>query len=293
MGSKIEQPVYTWLGMHIFYNGDADELLKRSIAPFVNLWKSFLSPVSPWFFIRYWEAGSHIRLRFKANPMYHEQMVEALNRDFFKFQYTQFKVEKVLIVAYQPEINRYGNQESIFWAEQHFAASSTYILKWFLIRNTASQITIQAIRLNLLLLFCTKWKLEKLIKICDLFINGWLPRLYRPGFSTDEEKQYWLNQFEQTLSSGKEMICLAARSFWKQLNEDAIADDLATYKTSNLEIMDRYVNAGFDDFKIQEIISSLMHMTNNRLDIANQEEAYLMYVVKTCICFIHRTKHHI
>ncbi|MFW0715529.1 thiopeptide-type bacteriocin biosynthesis protein [Pedobacter sp. N23S346] len=291
MGSEIEQPVYTWLGMHIFYDGDVDELLKRSIAPFVSRWKSFLSPISPWFFIRYWEGGSHIRLRFQAEPIYHEQIIEALNRDFFQFQYAEFKVEKVLTVDYLPEINRYGNEESILWAEQHFAISSACILNWLLIRNTTSQILIQAIRLHLTLLFCTQWKLEKLITICDFFIKGWLPKLYRPEFSIETEKQYWLNQFEQALSPKKELLCLAAEAFWKELNEDTIADELAKYKTSNLEMMNQYKNAGFNEFKLQEIISSLMHMTNNRLGIANQEEAYLMYVVKTCINAIRQTNH--
>jgi len=291
MASEIKLPVYTWLGLHIFYSGDADELLKRSIARFLSRWKSFLSPVSPWFFIRYWEGGSHIRLRLQADPVYHEQIIEALKRNFFQFQYPKFKVEKVLTVSYHPEINRYGNEESIFWAEQHFAASSAYILNWLLIRNGPRQITVQAIRLHLLLLFCTRWKLAKLIKIADFFIDGWLPRLYRPGFSIPEEKQYWLNQFKQAFSPNKELMCVAATSFWRELKEDVIADDLAKYKKSNLEIMDRYINAGFDDFKLKEIISSLMHMTNNRLGIANQEEAYLVYVAKTCLNAIHQKNH--
>ncbi|MFD2287780.1 hypothetical protein GJU39_16270 [Pedobacter petrophilus] len=288
MDDKTEQSNYTWLGLHIYYSGDADELLKRAIAPFINQWKNYFSPDSPWFFIRYWEGGSHIRVRFHASPAYHEQIKDSLNTDFFRFQHASFKVEKVLTVKYDPEIDRYGNETSMAWAEQHFAASSSYILNWLLIRNTTSQITLQAIQLHLILLFSTKLKSGNIIDICDFFINGWLSRLYRPEFSIEKEKEHWLNQFQEAFSSRKEMICLAAKSFWNELTENVLNDDLVKYSMSNQEVMNQYRNAAFGESKFQEIISSLMHMTNNRLGIANQEEAYLMYVVKTCIKSIYR-----
>lgn len=291
MNSIIKPINYTWLSLHIYYTGNADELLIQAIAPFISKWKFCFFADSPWFFIRYWEGGSHIRLRLHANSFYHEQITSSLSNDLCQFQSTSFQVGKVLYVKYDPEISRYGNVESIAWAEQHFAASSTYVLNWLLIRENSSQVTLQAVKFHLVLLFCVGLKPDKIIRLCDFFINGWLPKLYRSGFSGDHEKAFWLNQFEQAFLSKKEIVCLAAASFWQELAAESLHDDLAKYMTCSQKVMDQYQTAEFDEFKFQEIISSLMHMTNNRLGIANQEEAYLMYVIKTCIEHIFQVYH--
>ncbi|QXU43867.1 thiopeptide-type bacteriocin biosynthesis protein [Pedobacter sp. D749] len=291
MDSTIKPISYTWLSLHIYYTGNADELLKQAIAPFISKWKFCFFADSPWFFIRYWEGGSHIRLRLHANSFYHEQITSSLSNDLCQFQSNSFRVEKVLYVEYDPEISRYGNVKSIAWAEQHFAASSTYVLNWLLIRENSSQITLQAVKLHLVLLFCAGLKPDKIIRLCGFFINGWLPKLYRSGFSGDHEKAFWLNQFEQAFLSKKEIVCLAAASFWEELAVNSLHDDLAKYMMCSQKVMDQYQTAEFDEFKFQEIVSSLIHMTNNRLGIANQEEAYLIYVIKTCIEYIFQVYH--
>lgn len=291
MNSTINPISYTWLSLHIYYTGNADELLKQAIAPFISQWKSCFFAESPWFFIRYWEGGSHIRLRLHANPFYHEQMTGALSKDLCHFQSASFRVEKVLSVEYEQEISRYGNGESIAWAEQHFAASSTYVLNWLLIRENSRQVTLQAVKLHLVLLFCAGLKPDKIIRLCDFFINGWLPKLYRSDFSNDYEKAFWLHQFEQAFLSKKEIVCLAAASFWEELVTNNLHNGLAKYMTCSQKVMDQYQTAEFDEFKFQEIVSSLIHMTNNRLGIANQEEAYLMYVIKICIEYIFQVYH--
>lgn len=102
----------------------------------------------------------------------------------------------------------------------------------------------------------------------------------------EQEKEYWLNQFEQIFLPKKEMICLAASSFWASIAGDILNEELTQYSISCWEIMDIYHAEAFSEFKFQEIISSLMHMTNNRLGIGNQEEAYLLYVVKNCMISI-------
>jgi thiopeptide-type bacteriocin biosynthesis protein len=288
MDNTIKRTDYAWLSLHIYFSGDADEFLKRAVAPFIGRWKSYFSPGSPWFFIRYWEGGNHIRLRFHGNPFYHEQIKSSLNNDIFNYPNALYKVEKVLTAHYDPEISRYGNEESIAWAEGHFAASSSYILNWLLTIADNRQVTLQAIQLHLMLLFCAKLEPGKMIKLCDFFINGWLPKLYRPEIPVEHEKEYWLNHFEHTFSSKKDTICLAANHFWEELAENKLNNNLTEYSARSQEIMNQYQQAEFNELKVQEIISSLIHMTNNRLGIANQEEAYLMYVVKTCIQSIYQ-----
>lgn len=282
----MERPEYKWLALHIFYSGNANELLTVAIKPFIDQWKSHLAVFSPWFFIRYWEGGSHIRLRLNADLNFHEQIVKSGTIEFFNLIYPTFKIEKVLIVEYVPELTRYGNAESMPWAEKHFAASSAYVLNWLGTKKDEPQITLQAIQLHLLLLFCSQWPLEKLIQVSELFVNGWLPRLYRKELPVADEKTYWLMQFGQTFSKAKVTICLAAKIFHESFFHENLSDELANYKFVNTEMLHQYYQLGFQPDKLMKIISSMMHMTNNRLGISNQEEAYLMYVVGICLRYI-------
>ena len=279
---------YKWLALHIFYSGDANKLLTEFVAPLIAKWQCFLLPGTPWFFIRYWEQGSHIRLRLNADTVYHDEILSEVEVLVVEHQDLPFTIEKVALVDYNPEISRYGNEVSMPWAEQHFAASSSFILNWFLLKKATDSIFMQAVKLHLLLLFSTKWSPIQLIGICDFFIAGWLPRLYNPKLPIEAEKTYWLNQFVQVFDKVKPPISLATKDFWQKLTENDLDQELKSYLQTNIQILEQYNAAGFGESKLCEIISSLMHMTNNRLGISNQDEAYTMYVVRACLHYIYK-----
>lgn len=279
---------YKWLALHIFYSGDASKLLTAFIAPLVGKWQCFLLPGTPWFFIRYWEEGNHIRLRLNADINHHDEILKAVEVLVSEGKDSPFSIEKVIRADYNPEISRYGNEVSIAWAEQHFASSSSFILDWFKTKKNTESVFMQAVKLHLMLLLGTKWSSIQLIKVCDFFIQGWLPRLYNPKLAVEEEEIYWLNQFDCVFAKIKEPVCRATNDFWHQLIENNLNNKLKAYLQPNIKTLAQYNTAGFGNDKLCEIVSSFMHMTNNRLGISNQDEAYIVYVVRACLQHIYQ-----
>lgn len=264
-----------WLSLCIFYDEDADRLLKQVVHPFIQKWHS------PWFFIRYWEGGDHIRLRLKTAEIEHDEIVKALNLE-------NTGIKSIQIAQYEPEIDRYGSYKSITWAEQYFECSSDYVLNWIVKREVNQSIASQTIKLHLALLHTLKWEKEELIGVCNFFLEGWLPKLYNSTDPKEEQRTFWLKQFEKVFIPLKNQMLQASSQFWQELNDGIVDDNFREYLSKTIEVIDLYQNAGFEKDKLFQVISSFIHMNNNRLAISNYEEAYIMYVIISCLKFIHK-----
>ncbi|WP_293313907.1 thiopeptide-type bacteriocin biosynthesis protein [Pedobacter sp. UBA5917] len=266
-----------WLSLYIFYDENADRLLKQVIHPFIQQW------YGPWFFIRYWEGGDHIRLRLKAAEIEHDEIVKALNLE-------NTSIKSIQVAQYEPEIDRYGNYKSITWAEEYFECSANYVLNWIAKKEASQLPAIQAIKLHLTLLHTLKWDKETLIAVCNFFLEGWLPKLYNQTDPKEEQRTFWLSQFEKVFAPVKNQTIQATNQFWQELNGVVVNHDLLDYLSKTTEVMNRYQNSDFEKDRLFQIISSFMHMNNNRLGISNYEEAYIMHVMIACLQFIHKNK---
>ncbi|SHG14703.1 thiopeptide-type bacteriocin biosynthesis protein [Pedobacter caeni] len=285
-----------WFAIYIYYPGNLDLMLQQLIHPFTNRFFKNESD-GAYFFIRYWENGSHIRLRMKVDPEKQEMLsAEIRNRvNAFFAQYadpmlhTGPKTEsespghELTYISYEPEINRYGNQQSMPWAEAHFCSSSVFILDWINSRKDGSSILAQALSIHLMLLAATQWMFPRLLSVCDLFIDGWLPRLYDPAKDAALEKRLWLKQFESAFDRAKSQILPASKHFWESLTGDTAPDKVSRFLQENIKIMKNYSAAGFEEAKLNEIVTSMMHMNNNRLGISNYEEAYGVYCLRRAL----------
>ncbi|WP_412468959.1 thiopeptide-type bacteriocin biosynthesis protein [Pedobacter sp. KLB.chiD] len=267
-----------WLSVYLFHHGDANQLLKQLVHPFIMQW-----PL-PWFFIRYWEGGDHIRLRLKATEKQHHLIVNSLRAE-------NPVIKAIQIAEYEPEVQRYGNLESMPWAERYFECSSAHILNWIVNKQTNQSLIAQAIKLHLTLLFATGWNEKALIKVCNLFLEGWLPKLFNQTESKEIQRLFWLNQFETIFRKSKPQMVAAADQFWQALKAGDVDDDLNTYLSETISILKHYKSAGFEEHKLFQIISSFMHMNNNRLGVSNNEEAYIIYGVISCLQFIKTPAH--
>ena len=275
----MENQQQTWLSLYLFHHGDGDRVLKQIVHPFIKQWHA------SWFFIRYWEGGDHIRLRLKAAAHQHHSIVKSLDAD-------RSLLKSIQIAAYEPEIDRYGNLQTMPWAEHYFECSSAYILNWIVNKQTSQSPTAQAIKLHLTLLSATGWDKDSLIGVCNYFLEGWLPKLFNQTEPKERQRLFWLNQFERVFKVSKPQIIKAAKQFWQALNVKALDDDLNTYLSATIGITKLYQSIGFEKDKLFQIISSFMHMNNNRLGISNQEEAYIMYCIMASIQFIHEKPTH-
>ncbi|RNL81730.1 hypothetical protein ED312_18540 [Sinomicrobium pectinilyticum] len=288
-----------WLAAHIFYPGNLDNVLVYLVRPFLNNISVKLQQPTPYFFIRYWEEGSHIRLRLNPVPGKEEFIrKELLTRaaSFFR-EYpalprdsgSSLPAPTVQFVPYIPETERYGNLKSLPQAEYQFFRSSAFVLEW-LTGTSKAPILIESLRMHLILLLATGQDLNRLNEICTFFIDGWLPRLY--DGSTDEaiQKEQWLKLFRQSFLRHSEQILPASGIFREELVQGTADPRSLTFLQANTDIFREYENIGFTDDKMKSVISSMIHMGNNRLGISNHEEAYGMYCTQQCLQFIHKTK---
>lgn len=286
-----------WFAACLFYPGDLDLMLRELVAPFV--WEFFPDEdtEASWFFIRYWENGSHIRLRMHTELSLQNVLTKALEKranEFF-LQYPVFDAADRTTLAlnhvlqfpiYEPETARYGNHQSMPWAELHFFKSSAFILDWICTRKQGASALIQSLRLHLILLLATGWEISRLIIVCDFFIDGWLPRLYIPGTDTAAQKIFWLKEFEISFNRTKEIILPASKVFWEEITTGTANQKVQDLFKANRLTLQNYQRADFMEIKLIEIMTSLMHMNNNRLGISNHEEAYGMYCTVQCLDFI-------
>jgi len=112
-----------------------------------------------WFFIRYWQGGPHIRLRYKIKDINHKYKFESGLAKLiieFKKEYSQYEFENVKYdprvieienvselkiydnfsiedIKYEPELHRYGGVEALKYSELLFNESSK--LASYLIQN--------------------------------------------------------------------------------------------------------------------------------------------------------------
>ena len=284
-----------WISAHIFYSGNHDLMLQELIAPFVKNNLHLLVEHSPWFFIRYWERGDHVRLRLHhIESFFLKEDLVHMAGDFFKCYPAQrntqpdvdsdlFPDNSVQFINYIPEVERYGNTRSLPWAESYFASSSALILKWLADRKNKNTSFIDAIKLHLILLHAAWFNGIDVNGLCADFIDDWLIRLCNPLNNIPAQKQLWLQQFGRSFEPRKEQLTTAIFNFWMQISNKQLPEELYRFNELNLQIMLQYKNEGFPVNKILAIIGSLMHMTHNRLGINNREESYVMYCTHQCL----------
>jgi thiopeptide-type bacteriocin biosynthesis protein len=146
-----------WVSAHLFYHGDQDSVIVHLIPPIVaELADGGDRP--DFFFLRYWDAGPHVRLRVRAKPGDHDRVrhvIEARCRTFFRARPStdtvgQEEYEKtaallahaegmtgftrelapnnsVSFIPYRRENRRYG-RAAMAAVEKHFVDSSRIVL---------------------------------------------------------------------------------------------------------------------------------------------------------------------
>ena len=117
--SQEEKSQFKWLSVYIYYEGNLDIVLCKLIKPFLN--EVLNKYIKHCFFIRYYENGSHIRLRLKGylstldNSVW--PILENMANDFFSNSIKQNKSAYLKIDPYIPEFDRYGGEIGIEIAE--------------------------------------------------------------------------------------------------------------------------------------------------------------------------------
>lgn len=289
---SIKDPV--WLSAHVFYSGDLHLLLQKMLLPFLHELKQ-LNLMEGSFFIRYFEGGKHIRLRMRVFPSMQiavQTKLEATTSNFFnKYVFPQQKISiaeeqhrlanTIRYVEYIPEYTRYGGESVIRSAEFQFEASSAFILAQIdNSDNWNSHLAfILAIKMHIAFWTAQNFSFDQMKIICNRFIDEWLPSLYIPGNNAEQERARYLQLFFERAIPMKTSLVPAIREFITACSKVYFEEEaLRKYYTQSIEVYRSYAHFPFDQYA--NICISFMHMTHNRLGIANGDEAWLVYLLQ-------------
>ncbi len=255
----------TWLSAHLFWEGSLDELLRHCVASLVQYGQR-RGWVQQFFFIRYGEGGPHVRLRLRATSVAdHARLARLVARRFAAFLRVAGGVGWVQFVPYRPETTRYGGPQALLLAEAFFEASSAAVLRWL---RTQPGLPPAARRLTAALVLHASfaqacWPPVRVQASLRQFVADWLPRV--PG--------EWLGLFAAQYQCQRP----ALRTLLGQ--PQPITGWLAAYAQASERLATQLAQVALSESQYDEVITSLLHMTNNRLGVANHDEAFVAYLL--------------
>jgi len=309
-----------YLSFYIYYAEPWESMLTEAIRPLV---KKLIDQelITQYFFIRYWERGPHIRLRFKKESRISDEQISTLVQSDLSSFILNFpskllltpemeerkiaeswrKNNQIFSIAYQPEINRYGGVNGLPLAELQFFASSRVVLnelaetrEWSYDHALGA-----AIKLHVGFIFSTGMTTDKMVLFFEKNCRDWLPAAIQ-GADKAMEQEKILSQFENAYIHQKDTLLPYIQSIWEQLRqhptgkgapiwENWLSINQAVY--SNLDLLEK--TGLLDTSKLEEtdpvkskhwnILSDLVHLTNNRLGVLNRDEGYLAYVLSKAL----------
>lgn len=241
-----------WLAGYIYYGEPLDKVVEEAVIPFVtevmkNDW------VDNFFFIRYWERGPHIRLRFLGDP---DKLETELKPFWLKYfgeyfdkspsernepsytddvaeEYRWFPNNSVQFIEYEPETERYGGDDCLIISEEFFQYSSQTIFDlmsesedgWGYDRALGA-----GIQMHLSMAFGLGMDRSQMIGFFDRYFTRWLPRAYyffEKDISEEElknRKKETLEAFESTYANQQENLVAFFNQILELLEENDFAD---------------------------------------------------------------------
>lgn len=151
-------PAGRWIAVHVYYRTDQDDLLLRCVGPLAGRLR-LAGDIDRFFFLRYWQGGLHLRLRWHCRPdradavrdrVHHElrtylarrpsrQPVDPAGHAAALQRLARLEGERaeaaivpdnsVLDATYEPELGKYGGAAGVAAAEQVFDHSSRAVLR--------------------------------------------------------------------------------------------------------------------------------------------------------------------
>ena len=307
-----------WLAVHLFFNagiytGECDRIVLDVAEPFVrrcqeNGW------IDGHFFIRYSEYGPHVRLRLHGKERVLEETVWPALQEHVRSLYPDVSFERpggeawrpdpgqsaepveavqlthAARIEYEPETDRYGGPEGVRVAElffEHSSEAAYALLKKTHPRERSSRLGKGLLTMVVIMhVFCrsrehaTRWGRN--------YGEGYLRSVAR----SDEGRTAWLGAFGSGYDQQAQNLGEYVQEVWERMDEgEELSEALDRYRDGLLEVRGHF-QALFDagrlsrpemqletwEHAVSAIVSSYVHMMNNRLGVTIQEESYLAYL---------------
>ena len=272
--SPISISSMLWHSIHFTPKEEQDIFLTQDFLPFCeqHIWNTRGTRV---FFIRYNDhTGIHLRLRFKGEAEWIQKNLQPAIEKHFKKKGTW------TIVPYEAETMRFGGELGTAWAEEHFHISTRVILSRLNGKNyTYGDAMFDALRLHTAAAFAAGLSKAEAGAYFNTLCDEWIKAFFVANDATEKAElpATVRTDFKEVMAPQIDFLQDALDQFWNALTEerfDAKQPEWLRWLKGNQLI---FKELG-DDLRTRNI-PHLLHLTNNRLGINNQDEAYLLYVL--------------
>lgn len=279
-----------WLTAYLFFEGDvygetADRVIREVVAPLV---RECRPDAVRWFFLRYFEEGSHMRLRFLAPGRVLE---ETIWPRVAAAAAASELVARATREIYEPEVERYGGPWGLALAEELFHRQSETALALLekIPPGTRPQRLGKGLLAMLVLLFLHRRERRAAAELARSYGTDYL----KIWAGDAQEQEQWLRTFQEAFDRQADRLAGYVESAWEALESgDEMTPELDVYR-QDMEDVARRLRQLFDqgrlrlderpaadwDEHVDWIVPSYIHMMSNRLGVSIQEESYLSVLI--------------
>ncbi|MFI7230555.1 thiopeptide-type bacteriocin biosynthesis protein [Nonomuraea angiospora] len=318
-----------WVALHVFYASDANPIVVEAVRPLVRRLRQD-GLIGGWFFIKYWQEGPHLRVRFKPvspaareevtrravnaieeflrrRPALYETDSEALGDLYKKMYLAEYGEESwneqygadgrmpfrpnnsIALLPYEPELGRYGGEAGIRIAEWHFEQSSDLVAQLLATSNVHVRPVLlgSAAQLTLITAYTFLEEDSAVRRFFQRYRAFWEEAYQEPSSEQHGAFDRSLELTRDTFAPRLDRIrALAAgeaepsgmERTWLAHCRELRARVLAAAGRGEL-VFPGGGTPGPEDLATV-LLSSYIHMTNNRLGASILDEVYLSYVVE-------------
>lgn len=228
-----------WIAAHLYHSEPWDKLLIEAVKPFAEEIIE-LGLAEKFFFIRYWERGPHIRLRFYGDETTLTNLVKPkleswfenwfrLNSSTYNFpvgyenvavEHNWYSNDSVQWIEYEPETERYGGKDALIIAENHFEDSSNAVLAVMDETPNWSYDNSLGTAIQMHLAFAHSMGMSR-IEASEFFswvFHAWLPMAIPMGTKPEDRPsvmQTVLKAFENQFEEQQSMLLPFVEAFWE------------------------------------------------------------------------------
>lgn len=281
---------HEWLSAHLYFEGDVhgaagDRVVRDVAAPLAG---SCRGDAARWFFLRYFEDGGHLRIRFFAPAEVNEATIWPR---ITAAASASKRVERVERVPYLPEVERYGGPWGLALGEELFHASSETALALLAkVEPGDRPARLGKALLAMLVLFHTYERdADRAAELADFYAASYL-RAWAPD---PERQKRWHAAFQEGFDRQADHLADYTEAVWDALESDGeLTPELDVYRRAMAGFARRLrglfeakrLRLGAeiaDDWPrcVRRIVPSYLHMMNNRLGVSLQEESYLSVLI--------------
>jgi hypothetical protein len=237
----------TWIEVRLYYEEPWEEFLIKIIKPYCDTVLGS-GAAERYFYIRYWERGAHIRLRFYGETQTLENIlkpnIESHFSNFFSRKPSNRREpnypknvnpdtvwqanNSIQFVDYEPETSRYAGAYGMVIAEKHFFHSSETVLESMTnigLKNWSYEQALGvAIKLHLSFVHAVGFDIFTAKNFFKEVFYHWLPLSIQRERITQaqqvQQNETIINTFEQSFLEQGESLLSYHAAFWGVLLED-------------------------------------------------------------------------